>query len=97
MNIDIPATITALGALVSAIGVILLAFWSYRAKERAAVAADKATVAAALAAESQKAIIATKDGIFELGQRVDGRLSELLELTRTSAHAEGMEDQRKKA
>lgn len=62
--IDLPATITALASAIAAVGVILAAWWAYRAKERASEAADKIT------------IIGSE--VYELGKRVDGRLTELL-------------------
>ena len=41
-------------------------------------------------AEATRAeVISTKNGIFELGKRVDGRLTRLLELTEAAARAEG--------
>ena len=72
MTADIPATITALGAFVTAVGVIVIAYWSYRGKERASRAADDA-------ADAKKEIIAVGDKLYLLDRRVDGRLTELLE------------------
>ena len=89
--IDIPATITAIGAVVAAVGVILTAWWAYRAKTQASEATAQITVVG-------------KD-VYELGKRVDGRLTELLDaaaakgvtdaaLARAEGQAEGEQKQR---
>ena len=78
-DVDLPATITAIGALVTALGVILVAYWAYRGKERASKAAD-------LAADAKKEIVAVGDKLYLLDKRVDGRLTELL----AQARAEGV-------
>jgi hypothetical protein len=52
-------------------------------------AARKAGKAARVIEDMAPAIIATQDGVFEVGQRIDGRLSELLETTRALSRAEG--------
>jgi hypothetical protein len=95
--VDLPATITAIASVIAAIGLIVTGVLAYLARratlaaaERATVAAD-AAVAAQLAAESsKKAIVATQDGIFELGKQIDGRLSELLKSSSALARAEGV-------
>ena len=100
-DVDIPATITAIGALVTALGVVLIAYWSYRGKERASRAAD-------LAADATKAIVAIGDTIYLLDKRVDGRLTQLLEqvrsegvvaadLARSEGRAQGEQAQRDRA
>lgn len=96
--IDVPAAITALASLVAAFGVILGAYWAYRAKDRAAAAAR-------IASESQNEIIRVGTDVYELGKRVDGRLTELLDaaaakgvtdaaLARAEGKAEGEQKQR---
>jgi hypothetical protein len=99
-TVDLPATITALGALVTAVGVIVLGWLSYRAKAAASRAAEKATSAESEAIASRELLdgkLIELDGkVFTLGRAVDGRLSKLLELAEanakireTSARAEG--------
>jgi hypothetical protein len=83
MNIDLPGTITALSLLVTAIGAILAAYWSYRAKQ--ATKDNKAAID-----DTKTEIVATKAGLFELGKAVDGRLSKLLEVSISNARAEGI-------
>jgi hypothetical protein len=39
--------------------------------------------------DAKAEIVQTKDGVFELGKAVDGRLKELLEITKSAATAEG--------
>lgn len=80
--IDWPAVITALGALVTAIGAILIGYWSYRAKERA-------TAAATTSADNKKEIVQVKGDVFMVGERIDGRLTKLLELTEKAAFQAG--------
>lgn len=90
-------TLTALAAVIAAVGVIVTAVLSYLnrqaaadAKERADDAAHAAQRATAAAEASQRAIVRTEAGVFELGKRVDGRLEELLKATADLARAEGM-------
>jgi hypothetical protein len=93
---DLAAVLTALGVLVAAIGSVSAVVVGYlnrramtAAKDKASDAAAAALVAKTAAEDSKREIIATKDGVFELGKQIDGRLSQLLELTRESALAEG--------
>jgi hydroxyethylthiazole kinase-like sugar kinase family protein len=83
---DLPGTLTAIGALVAA---LTAAFIAYRNSRTTAEAKAAALAAKLAAAESKTEIVATRDGVFELGKRVDGRLEELLELTKQSALAAG--------
>jgi len=53
-------------------------------------AKTEALAAATLAAEARSEIVQTKDGVFELGKRVDGRLEELLLRTSEAAEARGV-------
>ena len=69
-------TITAIAALVAAIGGIVAAILAHRAK--------------ATAEAAEKAVVAVGDNVFELGKRMDGPLSELLSTTRALARAEGV-------
>lgn len=72
------------GGTVAIIGAIALAYrQSVEAKHLASDAKD--------AAESARVeIIATKNGIFEVGKQLDGRLSELLISSNAAARAEGV-------
>ncbi len=81
--IDIPATITALGAFVTAVGIILAAYWSYRAKERA-------TTAAQLGKDNKDKIVELDGKLYKLGENVDGRLTALLASSVAAARAEGV-------
>lgn len=90
---ELAATITALGTLVAAVGALVIS-WNNRraasdAREKAAVAAAAAEAAKAAALDSQREIIATKEGVFEVGKQIDGRLTQLLSLTKEAALAEG--------
>jgi hypothetical protein len=89
----LPAILVALGTLATAIGALFVSYTNARKADRAAIeatAAAKAAADAKRAAEASQAdIVATKDGVFALGPQIDGRLTELLELTRQSALAEG--------
>lgn len=107
-NLDVPATITALASFVIAVGVIVtsvLGFLNRRAsaeaRERATVAADAAVAAQVAAESSKREIIQTANGIFEVGKKLDGRLSELLAsataLARAEGKAEGEQAQRDRA
>jgi hypothetical protein len=94
----------AIGAFITAAGAFWLSYRNSRraekarikaaaavqaAKDEAAAAALKAAIAAELAADAKKAIVKVGDDLFLVGKAIDGRLSELLELTRVSAIAEG--------
>ena len=82
-SLDWVGIITAVGACITAIGVILAGFWSYRSKQKAAIAAEKA--------EANGAKIVELDGkLYQLGANVDGRLTELLRTSTAAAHAEGV-------
>jgi hypothetical protein len=87
---NLPETITALATLVAAIGAILIAYLSYKAKLLAQKASD-------VAVENQSQLIRVGNDVYEIGKRVDGRLTELLDATRaqgvseaTLARAEGL-------
>lgn len=87
---DLPATLTALGALVTAVGVILIAYWAYRSKERATRAVEAAAEAARLTAQGNEEIQLIHGEVREIGARIDGRLSELLKSSIAQARAEGI-------
>lgn len=91
---DLAATITAVATLVAAIGALAVGWRNSRAaseaKARAAEAAFAAERAKEAAEASRREIIATKDGVFEVGKRIDGRLSELLKSATALARAEGI-------
>jgi hypothetical protein len=84
---------TQLGTLIAAIAAVLVGFRNSRkadaAREKAVTAAEAAAAAKFAAEASQKEVIATKDGVFEVGKQIDGRLSELLKLTEQAAYAAG--------
>jgi hypothetical protein len=84
--VDWPGNITAVGGLVTAVGAIVIAL---RRTNGVKSAADAVAAAAATIEESKAEIIATKAGVFEVGERIDGRLTQLLEETRANARAEG--------
>jgi hypothetical protein len=71
--------IVAVATLVTALGAVIVA---WRAAGRAKEAKD--------AADSNRLeIVATKDGVFEIGKRIDGRLTQLLKTTEELARAQG--------
>ena len=73
---DPASIITAVAALVAAFGGIIAAILAHRARE-----ASKANSAE---------IIAVNGEVHEVGERIDGRLSELLRSTAALARAEGV-------
>lgn len=77
--VSIPPTLVALGALVVGL----------RNSRKVDDAREKAIIAAADARSAKAEIVVTRDGVFEVGRQLDGRLKELLELTRRAALAEG--------
>lgn len=101
---SIGTLVAAIGALITASGAAWLALRNSRraeearsraaadvqiAKDAADAAAIKAAIAAEAAADAKQAIVKVGDDVFLVGKAIDGRLSELLALTRTSALAEG--------
>jgi len=90
---DLPNSITAIATLIAAIGALIVTVRNGTkandAKIAAATSAAAAEAAKVAALDATKRIVQTQDGVFELGKRVDGRLSELLELTKKAAMAEG--------
>lgn len=80
---DLPSIISAIGGVITAIGVILIAFWSYRAKERVADAVKQGKL-------NEAQIIAVGDTIYALGEKVDGRLTDLLRESKAASRAEGV-------
>jgi len=86
---DLPAVLTALGALVTAFGVIAIAYWSYRGKERAAAAVAAARAAEVAARESQAQIVAIGDKLYRVGDALDGQLTKFTKLVEADALARG--------
>lgn len=88
-----PETILAVATLVTAAGAVLVGWRNSRkaddAREKAIIAAAAADHAKEAALASQREIVATKNGVFEVGKQLDGRLQELLKVTRTEAYARG--------
>ena len=94
-EIDIPATITAIGGTITAIGVILVAWWAYRGKVEAERAAALAATAKLVTDDNNARLIVLDSKVFTLGKQVDGQLTALLQLTERAAHAAGkLEGQR---
>jgi len=87
LTIDWPATITALGALITAVGVIFIAFLNYRRADNEAVHRKAQEL---LLKQGNSELVRTNEGIFELGKQLDGRLQELLEVTESAARAKGV-------
>ena len=99
-----PETLTALAALVAAVGGVVAAILGYLNRRKVIAAAEAAAIAkiaadaAKVAAEnSQREIVATKDGIRILGERIDGQLDKLLAGARAEGHAQGEQAQRDRA
>ena len=90
---DLANTIVALATLVTAIGAVVIGYRNSlkaeAARERASEAVAAAEAAKVAASRAEVDIIATRNGVFEVGKQIDGRLSELLELTKAAAYAEG--------
>jgi hypothetical protein len=76
---DAAAMLTAIAAFVAALGAIAIGWRSGR----------KADEAKAILPEIHREIVSTKDGIYELGKQLNGRLTLLLETTKKVARAEG--------
>lgn len=93
-------TLTALAAVITAVGVIVIGFLTYRRTSRAdtvaAKAADAAVQAQSAAMDAKAAVVETKDGIYQIGKRIDGRMDELLAAAKATAHAAGMLEQRER-
>jgi hypothetical protein len=92
--------IGTIGTIATAVGVVIVAVLRFRdAQERRAdrkadarslAAAERAAKEAKTAAESSNAALVEIDGkIFQLTKQVDGKLTELLNLTREAALAKG--------
>ena len=94
-HIDVPATIAAIGGIISAVGVILIAYWAYRGKVEAEKAAATAREAKQVTDDNNSRLVKVGDEVYRLGKQVDGQLTALLELTERAAHAAGkLEGQR---
>jgi hypothetical protein len=73
---EITSVVTALAALIAAFGGIFAAVLAYRARQAAR--------------ENSAEIIAVNGEVREVGERIDGRLSELLRSSNALARAEGV-------
>lgn len=73
---DAASVITAIAALVAACGGILAAVLAYRARRGVEVATEALTI--------------IEGEVREVGERIDGRLSELLKSSSALARAEGV-------
>lgn len=91
---DLATLIGALTGMVAAIGALYVAVRNSRkadeARDKALVAATKASDAADEAKASKAAVMLVGDNVVEVGKRIDGRLSELLETARALARAQGI-------
>ena len=91
--VAVATLVGALTAMVAALGGVIVAWRNSKkaddAREKAAVAAAAAQAAKQAAEDMKKEVILTKDGVFEVGKQIDGRLSALLELTKQASLAEG--------
>ena len=97
---DLPGTITAIATLVASAAAALIALKNNQraneakvsaieAKASAVIASSDAAAAKIAAEESRAEIVATKDGVFELGRQLDGRLQELIRSQTELARAQG--------
>ncbi len=88
------ADIGTAGTIATAIGVVIVAVLRFRdaQERRAAIAAAKMAAQEAKAAvESSNAALAEIDGkIYKLTEQVNGKLAQLLALTREAAFAKGL-------
>ncbi len=80
------AVLVAIIAAIPATVAVVIGLRNARSAAKAAAAAEAAKLAAQT---SQAEIVATRDGVFEVGKRIDGRLSELLETSKAAARAQG--------
>lgn len=87
------ADLAAVGTFLAAAGGFVAAVGAFVVARRNRKAGDAAKLAAELAADAAlalKAKVVEIDGsVYQLGQRVDGRLSELLAASSAQARAEG--------
>lgn len=91
--VQLVVAIGGLAAFVTAVGTLVVGVRNSRKADdaalKAALAAERAADAKAAAEASQREIIATKEGVFEVGRQIDGRLSQLLETAKALAKSEG--------
>jgi hypothetical protein len=89
-------TMAALAALAAALGAFLTGLAALVVGIRNG---RKADVAQQLTEQVRADLIQTRDGVYELGPKVDGKLDELLKATQAAAraegHIEGVADERK--
>ena len=97
---DLPAILTALAAVIGAIGGIVAAILAYRGKQKAGEAKTASD-------QNRAEIIAVGDKVYKLGERLDGPLSELMKsiraegvsaanAARSEGHAAGEQAQRER-
>ena len=80
---------TLVGAMTAAYVAIRNSRAASDARQQAHDAAVRADHARDAARDATREIVSVKGNLFEVGKAIDGRLSELLELTRAAARAEG--------
>jgi hypothetical protein len=83
--IDIPATIAAIAAVITAVGVIVNAVLIFRTQRAAREAKETAV-------ESKAELVVVGNQIRTLGKAVDGRLTKLLETTEAAMLAKGRDE-----
>jgi hypothetical protein len=91
---DLAAVITAIAAVIAACGGVVAAVIGYLNRRKVDAAKEAAESARQLAAASAREIVATRDGIFELGKRIDGQLDKLLSGARAEGFTSGEQAQR---
>ena len=91
MNPDeISGLFDGLAALVTAVGVFVAVVIGYLNRRAAAAAKVEATNAKDAAREAAARLIVVEGAVVEVGVRIDGRLTELLESETGRARAEGV-------
>lgn len=86
--------ITNLPAILTALGVMLVAYLNYRTNQLARVAAEKSTAAVDQSKANAAKIEANTVKIEEVHKSTNGALEKLLEATRESSKAEGVLDEK---
>lgn len=81
---------TILLAVIALVGSLGTAYFAYLAQSTAKAVKNAVTEAKEEVAETTTKLINIDTAIYELGVRVDGRLTQLLESTSVAAHAKGV-------
>ena len=83
---EVAPIILAVAALLTAAATLWVAI---RNGQKATTAAEKATTAAELASSSAADVVKIGQNVYEIGARIDGRLSQLLLAEKAASRAEG--------